>query len=102
MTNLSLTRRTLSILESLREPHKADPATNRARKIDDKFAERRFRKGDYNRRQRDLYKKRVPGAITRKRKPLNGKDKIIYLPPGRRLRPSRLCGEYMFLSIYIA
>ena len=57
-----MTRRPLLTLEGLREPTKANGLENRMRRLADKFGERRFAKASYNRRQRHLYKTRVPNC----------------------------------------
>jgi hypothetical protein len=66
---LNLTRRPLKTLsEGIREPHKADRLTNRARRIDDRFNPRRFNRAGYNRKEREHYKKRPPQRTDPKRK----------------------------------
>jgi len=63
--HLKLTRRPLKTIqvqaEGLREPFKADRLTNRVRRLNDKFTNRRFGgRAAYNRAQRAAYKKRAP------------------------------------------
>lgn len=74
--HLTLVRRPLltigwegEILEwiSAREPHRADRVANRVRQINDLFSTRRYKKTDYNRRQRTLYHKRVPTGARKMR-----------------------------------
>jgi hypothetical protein len=92
MDHHRLVRRPLALLEiaSLAEPFKADRITNALRRMKDRLEDPRKRGGKsaYNRRQRDLYHRRVPTSA-RKLRP--GEEESSY----KRKAPEKRLGKRM-------
>jgi hypothetical protein len=71
--------------ESLAEPHKANSLTNRIRRITDRFSARKLMPAAYNRRQRNLYKRRLPQRVHNVHPGVKKSEKRVAVPKRRQV-----------------